>query len=274
MRTQTGFCVFVSSLALACALGAEDVRVTVFSLKTGKEVEAIRFSSTETEGQVVFTITQTDGGRALVFGADVVNRAEKMVSVDTLPPGGQKFIADSHAADAARAARRKEAEAAELERQRAANERAAAVAKAYQDDKPRRDALNAALADYESIRARCAQLWEQWRVALARQREAEDLRTRATTRYDAARAELAGVSSMQPRCRAEEQDIRASINNLRAELDRLGVAIAAADSDARAAAEDVRALQETLGLGKQRLAAAQVKIDDLRAKAPVGITGP
>ena len=258
--TRARFCAFAVLFVFACALSAEDVRVTVFTLKAGTEVEALRFSSMEADGQVTFSVTKTDGGRAMILGDDVEKRTEKMVSVDTLPPEGQKLIAAGHATEAARAERRKQDEAADQERKQVAPGQASA--KASLDDKSKKNALD----ECESIRARCAQLWDQWQAALAKQRKAEDQRTQAATRYDAARAELSGVAGTQPPT--------PRIANLRAEMQAAAADVAAAEKLVKAATEDARVLQEALDAEKQKLAAAQKKTDDLKAQAPAGTARP
>ena len=107
----------------SCSLWAEDVRVTVFTLKDGKEVEALRFVAAERGGEVVYSITKTDGSRDLLFGSEVVGRSEKTVAVDKLPAAGRGLVEAARSAEANRAFQRIQEQEAERQRAEASRQR-------------------------------------------------------------------------------------------------------------------------------------------------------
>jgi hypothetical protein len=74
----------VASLAWFC--GAEEtVRITVFELKDGTKIRALRYSVLEADGVTEYTITPVQGKKIKVKGDQVADRTESTLEVSKLP---------------------------------------------------------------------------------------------------------------------------------------------------------------------------------------------
>jgi len=65
--------------------GEELVKITVFTLADGTEVQALRFTSLESDGVTIYSITQLDGKKLKLTGAQVASRAEVPLRLKDLP---------------------------------------------------------------------------------------------------------------------------------------------------------------------------------------------
>src|SRR5438067_10295440 len=67
------------ALLLTFCVFAEE-KVTVFKMKDGRTIEAVRIAAVGDEGERTFTLKTTTGERVMVMEADVESRIEKKVA--------------------------------------------------------------------------------------------------------------------------------------------------------------------------------------------------
>ncbi|MGD0091664.1 MAG: hypothetical protein ABSE73_17240 [Planctomycetota bacterium] len=102
MKRALSLSAVAALLLLACAWGREElVKVTVFTLEDGSEVQALRFTTLEFEGVTRYNITLLDGTKLKLSGSQVTSRSEVPFRLRDLPERAQLEIKMAEEARAA-----------------------------------------------------------------------------------------------------------------------------------------------------------------------------
>jgi len=157
----------VCLLPIAGFVFGQEVEITVFTLKDGRQVEAISFASGMQEGERVHSVTTTTGERTVLLGKDVVRKESIKKDASRLPEFARKKLESREKARQEWAARAAAERKAEEEKRRTAHIRAAEIA-----DEGK--VLRQAELEERTIRQRCAALWEAHQKALRGARGAQE----------------------------------------------------------------------------------------------------
>ena len=215
-------------LLLACAWGREElVKVTVFTLEDGSEVQALRFTMLESEGVTRYTITLLDGTKLKLSSSEVASRSEVPLRLRDLPERAQMEI---KMAEEARAAALSRPDTGSVE---PAN-RELIVAKRREND---------AIANLKRISAGI---------------EAAGAETEQAK---------AAAQNLEKQIAMTEAELRETPNEMANERKRLAAREAALRTDLQNVAESLRHAPERIEALRKELKEAQKKVDQAKAES-------
>jgi len=97
--------VMLALCCAACARGREEtVKITLFELNDGNEIQALRYTTLETDGVTQYTITQIDGRKIKLTGAQIASQREAMLFLRDLPESTRLLVKQAEEAKAEKAA--------------------------------------------------------------------------------------------------------------------------------------------------------------------------
>lgn len=266
--------------AVVCLLAgrtvAEEVQITIFTLKDGTELEAISHASALLEGESVHSITTTDGERRVFLSGEITGQRNVFRILKDLPEFAQKKLASQQKAQqnwSVQAAAEREAEE---QKRRSALIRAAEMA-----DEGR--AAREAEAEERAVRQRCATLWDAQQAALGRARAAQTALARARDDYQDASNDLRSLDRWRPRSPEETTRWRFLLQRAQRQQDSAQDDIREAQRALDLATNQANQFAEQLSRAKAELTKAQQRMEEAqqryreaqeRFKQPVSVSDP
>jgi hypothetical protein len=177
MRALSGNLLLGWLLLVAGSVLGEEAEIWVFTLKDGKQVEAISHASAMKEGEKAYSVTTTTGEKMELLGNEVVRKESVKKDISKLPEHARKRLEAQQKVRREWAARAAAEQKADEEKRRMAFVRGAELAK---EGKVVREAE---LAE-RIVRQRCATLQNTQQRAASQIRAAQEDIRRACSNYD------------------------------------------------------------------------------------------
>jgi len=263
MRLASGSLPLVTLFLFAGCVFGEEVEITVFTLKDGKQVETISHASGMKDGQRLYSVTTTTGEKKKILGLDVVSQENVKKDLSELPDYARKTVELKRKAREEWAARAAAEQEAEEEKRKHAFIQAAELAK---EGKVVREAE----LQERIIRQRCATLQDAQERAKRQARAAQEDIRRERSNYDRRRRDDRNRNNRNNRNNRDSRYDRYSDNRIRDAERRLQNA----NNQVKQHGEKLAQAKKELAQAEQKVAEAERKYKEAlkRFKMPVKTT--